>query len=44
MKKSKVNPMLDLFFMEAKGQLSVLQESLAVLKNDTSNKNELDKR
>ena len=42
MKKSKVNPMLDLFFMEAKGQLSVLQESLAVLKNDTSNKNELD--
>ena len=42
MKKSKINPMLDLFFIEAKGQLSVLEESLAVLKEDISNKNELD--
>ncbi len=34
--------MLDLFFMEAQGQLSVLKESLSVLTTDISNKNELE--
>jgi len=34
--------MLDLFFMEAKGQLSVLKESLSVLESDLKNNNELD--
>lgn len=42
MSDKKINPMLDLFFMEAKGQLSVLKESLAALKNDLNNKNEID--
>ena len=42
MNKSKTNLMLDLFFMEAKGQSSVLEESLAALKEDISNKDELD--
>lgn len=38
---SKTNPMLDLFFMEAQGQISVLKESLSALENDLSNKKEL---
>ena len=42
MTKSKINPMLDLFFIEAKGQVSVIQESIAVLINDTSNTSEID--
>ncbi len=42
MSKNNTNPMLDLFFIEAKGQLSVLKESLAALENDLNNKKELD--
>lgn len=42
MSNKKINPMLDLFFMEAKGQLSVLKESLVALENDLNNKNEID--
>ena len=39
---SKINPMLDLFFIEAQGQISVLKESLSVLANELDNKKELD--
>lgn len=42
MSNNKINPMLDLFFIEAKGQLSVLKESLTALESDLNNKKELD--
>jgi len=37
----KTNPMLDLFCLEAQSQLSVLRESLAALRNDPQNADEL---
>lgn len=39
---SNANPMLDLFFMEAQGQISVFKESLSALENELDNKKELD--